>query len=133
MPLDARSASINVISAPGLQNNHESEQQLPNSIIQSLRNHYPGDEIHVEDGSVEEMSVGSDASQARTSSNMDAAEADPMVSDEGIFLSNMLHQIMPIISQQAGLEQANDRNHTRAQDSSSQVDLLSQSSVVMAF
>lgn len=122
--INARSVSINVISAGGLQNNHESDQQIPSSIIQFLRNLYPG-EVHVEDGNVEETAVGSDSNQARTSIDVETAQADLRVSEEGIFLSNMLRQIMPIISQQAGPDQAIIRNHTRAQESSSQVGLLS--------
>ncbi|KAI9192772.1 hypothetical protein LWI28_027623 [Acer negundo] len=52
-------------------------------------------------------------------------EAEASINDEGIFLSNLLHQIMPFISQLSSAqqnntssEQANTSDHRMAQDSS---------------
>ncbi|KAF4392139.1 hypothetical protein F8388_004468 [Cannabis sativa] len=100
--LNARSVSINILSAGGMQNNDDSDRQLPSNVMQFIRNLFPGGEIHVEDGSSEEAGVGSTPDQARTSSGPQGEpEAEPSPSEEGIFFSNLLRQIMPVISRQA--------------------------------
>ncbi|BBH08568.1 Ubiquitin-like superfamily protein [Prunus dulcis] len=105
-PSIARSVSVNILSAGGTQNNQESERQIPSGILQFIRNLFPGGEIHVEDGSAEGLTTGSVSDQARTSSGVvGAQEAEPRVTDEGLFLSNLLHQIMPFISQASGESQ----------------------------
>ncbi|KAL5547686.1 hypothetical protein UlMin_002917 [Ulmus minor] len=101
----ARSVSINILSAGGMQNNLESERQVPGSVLNLLRTLFPGGEIHVDDGSSEGTAADSIPEQARTSSGVAGApETEPRPSDEGIFLSNLLHQIIPVVSQQAGSE-----------------------------
>lgn len=128
--LHARSVNINILSAAGgMQSNGESDRQIPGSIMQFIRNLFPGGEIHVEDGNSEGTAAGSHPDQARTSGGVQSEqEAEPRPSDEGIFFSNLLHQIMPVISQHAGSgsdivhpEQANASEATIAQDSSTQV------------
>ncbi|XP_060973045.1 ubiquitin-like domain-containing protein CIP73 isoform X1 [Cannabis sativa] len=100
--LNARSVSINILSAGGMQNNDDSDRQLPSNVMQFIRNLFPGGEIHVEDGSSEEAGAGSTPDQARTSSGPQGEpEAEPSPSEEGIFFSNLLRQIMPVISRQA--------------------------------
>jgi hypothetical protein len=56
------------------------------------------------------------------------AEAEPRATDEGIFLSNLLREIMPLISQSGGAEpndippvEARSSGHQRPQDSSTNV------------
>ncbi|XP_062078249.1 ubiquitin-like domain-containing protein CIP73 isoform X2 [Humulus lupulus] len=105
--LNARSVSINILSAGGMQNNADSDRQIPSNVMQFIRNLFPGGEIHVEDGSSEGAAAGSYPDQARTSSgtqNEPEPEAEPRPSEEGIFFSNLLRQIMPVISRQAGSE-----------------------------
>lgn len=131
-PSNARSININILSASRLQNNNDSGRQIPNTVMQFLRTLFPGGEFHLEDGSMEETPAGSEPDQARTSSGpVGAPEAEPRVSDEGIFLSSLLHQIMPFIAQQAGAEQDvvppeqnNASETTMTQDSSNQVSIL---------
>ncbi|GLU09588.1 hypothetical protein SLE2022_264400 [Rubroshorea leprosula] len=103
---NTRTVNINIISAngSGTQNNQESERQLPSSVLQFLRTIFPGGEIHVEDPSSIGMATVSAPEHASTSSNPSAAES--IVTDQGVFLSNLLHQIMPFISQHAGQPQS---------------------------
>ncbi|PON53526.1 Ubiquitin [Trema orientale] len=129
-PLSARSVSINILSAGGMQSNTESDRQIPSSVMQFIRSLFPGGEIHVEDGSSEGTAAGSHPDHARTSSGAQGEpEAEPGPSEEGIFFSNLLRQIMPLISQQAGsesdnvhTEQANASQPTTAQDSFTQAE-----------
>ena len=86
--------------------------------MQLLRTILPGD-IHMEDAS----------SQLRTASSVPepstaTAEAEPRATDEGVFLSNLLREIMPLISQSGGAEpnvippeEASGSGHQRPQDS----------------
>ncbi|XP_048423197.1 ubiquitin-like domain-containing protein CIP73 isoform X3 [Pyrus x bretschneideri] len=119
----ARSVSINILSAGGTPNSQDSERQVPSSILQFIRTLFPNGEIHVEDGSAEGVIAGSVPDQARTSSGAVAAlEAEPRATDEGIFLSNLLHQIMPFISQATGGEPGNSSEHRMAQESSTRAE-----------
>ncbi|KAK7265161.1 hypothetical protein RJT34_32777 [Clitoria ternatea] len=119
---NSRVVNINILAAGGPQNNQESERQVPSSVLQFLRTLFPGGEIHVEDSSLQGTTGGSPSQHAATS--RDAAqvpEAQPDVSDEGIFLSNILREIMPVISQQVGSE-GNPSEDPMVQDSSTQVE-----------
>ncbi|KAM1731866.1 hypothetical protein ACFX11_017693 [Malus domestica] len=117
-PSISRSVSINILSAGGTPNSQESERQVPGGILQFIRTLFPNGEIHVEDGSAEGVTAGSVPDQPRPSSGGVAApEAEPRASDEGIFLSNLLHEIMPFISQATGGEPGNSSEHRMAQDS----------------
>lgn len=127
-----RSVSISFLSSGGTQNDQESERQVPSGVLNLLRALFPGGEIHVEDGSVQGMNSSSVSDQARTSSGAAGApETEPRVSDEGIFLSNLLHQVMPLISQAASREPGlvpaeveNSSERTMAQGSSTLVCML---------
>ncbi|TQD86169.1 hypothetical protein C1H46_028342 [Malus baccata] len=122
-PSISRSVSINILSAGGTPNSQDSERQVPSSILQFIRTLFPNGELHVEDGSAEGVIAGSVPDQARTSSGGVAApEAQPRATDEGIFLSNLLHQIMPFISQATGGEPGNSSEHRMAQDSSTRAE-----------
>uniref|UniRef100_A0A2N9FXD6 Ubiquitin-like domain-containing protein n=1 Tax=Fagus sylvatica TaxID=28930 RepID=A0A2N9FXD6_FAGSY len=131
-PSNARSVNINILSAGGTQNNPDSDRQLPSSVMQFLRTLFPGGEIHVEEASSQETARGSVPEHAGTSNGVtNAMEPEPRVSDEGIFLSNMLRQIIPLVSQQAGVEpdarlteETNTSENRLPQDSSTQVTML---------
>ena len=124
-PSISRSISINILSASGAQNNEESERHIPDNILQLLRTILPGD-IHMEDASsrgTTTSSVPETAGQSTTT-----AEAEPRATDEGIFLSNLLREIMPLISQSGGSEpsaippgEAQNSGNQRPQDSSTHV------------
>ncbi|KAH7569123.1 hypothetical protein JRO89_XS06G0109800 [Xanthoceras sorbifolium] len=130
-PASARSVNISILSASGTQNNQESERQIPSSVLQLLRTLFPGGEIQVDDAGLQGMASGSVPElsatpvQDRGGASSGPAEAEASVNNEGIFLSNLLHQIMPLISQHSSAqqnnsstEQANTSEHTMAQDSS---------------
>lgn len=73
--------------------------------MQFIRSLFPGGEIHVEDGNSEGTATGSEPDQARTSGGAESgSEAEPRASEEGIYFSNLLRQMMPLISQQSGSE-----------------------------
>ncbi|KAG8639388.1 ubiquitin-like domain-containing protein CIP73 isoform X1 [Manihot esculenta] len=123
-PSSTRSININILSASGNQNNSESERQ--NSILQLIRNLLPVGEIQVDSG-LQGMATGSSPGNAGGSSA--PVEAQSGVTDEGIFLSNLLHEIMPIISQCVAAEpnvipreDPHDIEHQRAQGSSTQAE-----------
>lgn len=121
-PSNSRVVNINILAASGSQNNQESERQIPSSVLQFLRTLFPGGEIHVEDSSVQGTTAGSSSDHAATSRGAaEAPEAQPNASDEGIFLSNILREIMPVISQQVESEGNPSEDHM-AQDSSTQVE-----------
>ncbi|XWS70781.1 hypothetical protein CRYUN_Cryun03dG0078600 [Craigia yunnanensis] len=94
------SVNISVLAAGRTQSNQESERQIPSSILQFLRTIFPGGEIQVEEASLQGTATDSVQEQAGTSGG--AAAAEPSISDQGVFLSNLLHQIMPYISQRVG-------------------------------
>ncbi|XP_038700064.1 ubiquitin-like domain-containing protein CIP73 isoform X1 [Tripterygium wilfordii] len=123
---DPRNVSINILSAGGTLNSQEHEGQIPNSVFQLLRNLFPGGEIHVEDGSSQGTATGSVSGHAGRSNT--PADAEPGATDEGIFLSNLLHEIIPFISQHADpvstiIPQGTlNPEHVMTQDSSTQVE-----------
>ncbi|KAI5416048.1 ubiquitin-like domain-containing protein CIP73 [Lathyrus oleraceus] len=117
----SRVVNINILSAGGSQNNQESDRQMPSNVIQFLRTLFPGGEIHVEDSSSQGANAGSAAVHAATTAAApQVPEAESPVSD-GVFLSNVLREIMPVISQQVGSER-NSSDDQMAQDSSTQVE-----------
>lgn len=105
-----RTANSNSPSADEPQNNQESGRQVPGSIYQILRSLFPGGEIHVEEESSIGVHMVPDHAELGATGNplSDGREAEPEATVDGIFLSNLLHQIMPVISQ-----------HVAAPDSSS--------------
>ncbi|KAK9269697.1 hypothetical protein L1049_001475 [Liquidambar formosana] len=125
-PSHSRSFNISVLSTGGTQNNQESDTEIPSSVVQFLRTLFPGGEIHVDDASIQGAPTGSVTEHEGTASGaVDAQEAG--VTDEGIFLSNLLCQIMPLISQNGESndthsEEANVPEHGTAQNSSAQAE-----------
>ncbi|KAK7388562.1 hypothetical protein VNO78_23382 [Psophocarpus tetragonolobus] len=123
-PSNSRVVNINILAASGPQNNQESERQIPSSVLQFLRTLFPGGEIHVEDSSVQGTTAGSTSDHAATSRGAaQVPEAQPNVSEQGIFLSNILREIMPVISQQVESE-GNPLEDLMAEDSSTQVETV---------
>ncbi|KAJ6355181.1 hypothetical protein OIU77_005718 [Salix suchowensis] len=125
-PSISRSISINILSASGAQNNQDSERHIPNNILQLLRTILPGD-IHMEDASSQGTTTSSVPETAGQSTA--TAVAEPRATDEGIFLSNLLRQIMPLMSQSGGAEpsvippgEAQNSENQRPQDSSNHVE-----------
>ncbi|KAJ6673325.1 LARGE PROLINE-RICH PROTEIN BAG6 [Salix viminalis] len=125
-PSISRSISINILSASGAQNNQDSERHIPNNILQLLRTILPGD-IHVEDASSQGTTTSSVPETAGQSTA--TAVAEPRATDEGIFLSNLLREIMPLVSQSGGAEpsvippgEAQASENQRPQDSSNHVE-----------
>ncbi|KAI6679216.1 hypothetical protein NL676_033097 [Syzygium grande] len=101
-PSVSRSVNINIISSGGSQTNGETERQVPGSVVQFLRSLFPGGDIRVEGSSIDGTVIGSASQDAGTSAGaMNAPESENRASDDGIFLSNLLHQIMPFISEHA--------------------------------
>lgn len=128
-PSSARSININILSAGGTQNNQESDRQIPNSVLQFLRTLFPGGEIHVEDASLQE--TANSAVPENPGASTAPVEAESRITDDGIFFSNLLHEIWPIISQSGGAEpnviplgEAHTSEHQRPQDSSTQVSVI---------
>ncbi|XP_039689923.1 ubiquitin-like domain-containing protein CIP73 isoform X3 [Medicago truncatula] len=120
-PSNSRVVNINILAAGGPQNSQESDRQIPSSVYQFLRTLFPTGEIHVEDSSLQGANASSTSMHAATSRGApQAPEAEPAVSAEGVFLSNVLREIMPVISQQVGSER-NPSDDQAAQDSSTQV------------
>ncbi|KAF8036726.1 hypothetical protein BT93_C2442 [Corymbia citriodora subsp. variegata] len=127
-PSVSRSVNINIISSGGSQTNGETERQVPGSVVQFLRSLFPGGDIRVEGSSIDGTVIGSASQDAGTSAGtMNAPESENRASDDGIFLSNLLHQIMPFISEHAGPgsnpmsgEESNPTACRTAQDSSTE-------------
>ncbi|XVF34504.1 hypothetical protein REPUB_Repub18cG0064300 [Reevesia pubescens] len=118
---NTRSVNISILAAGRTQNNQDSENQIPSSILQCLRAIFPGGEIQVEEASLQGTATESVQEQAGTSNGAPAAE--PSITDQGVFLSNLLHQIMPYISQHAGSQQSTvpaeeTKTSTQAENSS---------------
>lgn len=128
-PSTTRRLNINILTAGGIQSNQESDRQMPNSVLQFIRSLFPGGEIHVEDPSLQGMTGGSTADHDETSTRAAHAtepEPEPRASEEGIFLSNLLRGVMPLISQTGsgthGTPQGeNASDNQTATDSSNQV------------
>ncbi|XP_019464481.1 PREDICTED: large proline-rich protein bag6-A-like isoform X4 [Lupinus angustifolius] len=121
-PSNSRVVNINILSAGGAENNPESERQIQSSVLQHLRALFPGGDIHVEDSSLQGTAAGAISEHAATlGDSSHVPEAEPRASDEGIFLSNILREIMPLISQRAGSD-GNPSVDQMAQDSSTRVE-----------
>lgn len=88
--------NIDILSSEGNQN-QESERQIPRRVVQFLSSLFPGGEIHVDDVGIQGL-----ATDPAPSGSVQAQDPAPQVSEEGAFLSSLLSQIMPIISQQTG-------------------------------
>ena len=105
----------------GITQNHSELDQLLSTI-------FLGEHIHVDDANFQEMNADPTRGHGETTHNPPGIrEATPRVDVDAIFLSNLLCQIMPIISQGTAigsstesLEGADDD----AEDKSTQVSLI---------
>ncbi|KAK8602081.1 hypothetical protein V6N13_058259 [Hibiscus sabdariffa] len=101
---NTRSANNSILESGWTQNNQDSQRQIGSSILQFPRTIYPAGEIQVEEASSQGTSTDFVSGQVETSNGAPAFE--PNTADQGVFLSNLLHQIMPYITQHAGLQQS---------------------------
>lgn len=83
------------------QSDRENGTQVPGNVYQFLRSLFPGGEIHIGEDSNIGLGTVPDHTDPGARGNLfrDAREAEPGPTDDGIFLSNLLRQIMPMISQ----------------------------------
>ncbi|XP_057550937.1 ubiquitin-like domain-containing protein CIP73 isoform X2 [Amaranthus tricolor] len=101
--ITSRTIDINFLSNGGSENDQNSDGQIPPVILQSLRSLFPGSEFQVESVSSQGAATGSVMEQER-SSDVAGHEAEPMPTEEGLFLSRILQQIMPLISENSGAD-----------------------------
>ncbi|GAB4828195.1 hypothetical protein Ancab_035112 [Ancistrocladus abbreviatus] len=95
--MPTRTIDINIMSSGGIQNDQNAAGQIPSGVLQFLRGLFPSGEIHVESVSSQGMPGETVADHGRPS-GVAAQEEEPTVTEEGLFLSNLLQQIMPFIS-----------------------------------
>ncbi|KAG8491695.1 hypothetical protein CXB51_015138 [Gossypium anomalum] len=107
---NTRSVNISILAAGRTQNNQDSERQSPSNVLQFLRTIFPGGEIQVEEASSQGTARDSVRGQAEASNVAPAAETS--ITNQGVFLSNLLHQIMPYISQHAGSQRGTPEEAT---------------------
>ncbi|XP_017633351.1 ubiquitin-like domain-containing protein CIP73 isoform X3 [Gossypium arboreum] len=107
---NTRSVNISILAAGRTQNNQDSERQSPSNVLQFLRSIFPGGEIQVEEASSQGTARDSVRGQAEASNDAPAAETS--ITNQGVFLSNLLHQIMPYISQHAGSQRSTPEEAT---------------------
>ncbi|CAK9134515.1 unnamed protein product [Ilex paraguariensis] len=89
-----------VDSGSGISNGQEFSAQGHSGFDQLLRTIFPGEQIHDGDISFQGMDTSSGSGHVGTAQGAaNTQEAAPRVGDEGTFFSNMLHHIMPMISQ----------------------------------
>ncbi|KAL4339601.1 hypothetical protein GQ457_08G000670 [Hibiscus cannabinus] len=92
----------NTHSADRTQNNQDFERTIPSSILPFLGAVFPGGEIQVEETTL----PGTETVPEQAGTSSGNTEPEPSITDEGVFLSNLLHQIMPYISQHVGSQQS---------------------------
>ncbi|XP_034699659.1 ubiquitin-like domain-containing protein CIP73 isoform X1 [Vitis riparia] len=100
-PSESQNFRINLQSTDGTITNQEAEGHMPSSVLQFLRTMFAGGEIeHVEDFNSQGIATNPVTEHSEAAAGaMDAQQAEPEVTDEGIFLSNMLREMMRFISQ----------------------------------
>ncbi|KAF5938352.1 hypothetical protein HYC85_022611 [Camellia sinensis] len=93
-------AEGNIPSGDGTEIGQGFSTQIHGGLDQLLRSIFPGEHIHV--GDVNFHGMGTSSAAVHTGTTQSAATtqvAAPREGDEGLFLSNLLRQIMPIISE----------------------------------
>ncbi|KAJ8768123.1 hypothetical protein K2173_021063 [Erythroxylum novogranatense] len=101
-PSSSHNIDIDVLSTTRAQNNHVPERQIPHNVMQLLRNLFSGGDIQVQDGSLPGIATGSIPETAGVS-NL-PVESEARATDEGIYLSRLLREIIPFVSQHQGPE-----------------------------
>ena len=99
-PSESQNFIINLESTGGSVTNQEAEGHVPNSVLQLLRTIFPGGQIErVGDFSSQGIATNHVTEHSVAAAGaMDAQQAALEVTDEGIFLSNVLQEMMPFIS-----------------------------------
>ncbi|KAL7164160.1 hypothetical protein ACSBR2_040135 [Camellia fascicularis] len=93
-------AEGNIPSGDGTEIGQGFSTQIHGGLDQLLRSIFPGEHIHVGDVNFHGMGTSSAAVHAGTTQSAATTQvAAPREGDEGLFLSNLLRQIMPIISE----------------------------------
>lgn len=124
---NAHSIDVDIFFTGGAQGTLESERQVPSNVVQFLRTLFPSGEINIEDASFQEISGSIPAHHSMASSSVaNVQESESRTSDEGMFLSNIFHQIMPFTSQRGNEPdmssvEANASERQNIPDSSAQV------------
>ncbi|KAK6944415.1 hypothetical protein RJ641_025517, partial [Dillenia turbinata] len=114
--------SSNIMSNGRTQNHPEFESQIQDGAFQLLRTLFPGGEFHEVHTGFEEAPAGYAANNEGTQgSAVNGQQAEPTVSVEGLFLSNLLRQIIPLISEEVGTE-PNNSGSSRDHQSSAQAE-----------
>ncbi|KAL7187332.1 hypothetical protein ACSBR1_037406 [Camellia fascicularis] len=131
-------ADANSYSGNGTQNGEGFSTQFQSGLDQLLRSIFPGDQIYVGDVNFQGSGTSSAAGHEGTSQGAaPTQESAPRVGDEGLFLSNLLRQIMPIISENTAsgssmaspgdtIDRATQTSSTQAQENSSRQTLSRQ-------
>lgn len=142
-PSIRRGINVSVLSAGGTHSNQESDQNIPSGVLNMLRTLFPGGEIHVEDSNSHRPTSSSAPVQENAPTSVPGhgtssggSEAEASVSEEGVFLSNMLRQIMPFVSQHESAEQdaaSTASEYTTARGSSAHVSILHQMLLFLTF
>lgn len=99
--------SGNFSSFSEVSNGEEFSARYQSSVDQLLRSLFSSESVHhenVNDRGVSTNSASGDDVAAENNSNSQETEA---AGDEGVFLSNILHHIMPIISETNGTSSTN--------------------------
>ncbi|GAB2210651.1 hypothetical protein Droror1_Dr00015927 [Drosera rotundifolia] len=95
--IPTRTIEIDILSSRDLQHNQTADGQIASGVLQLLRGLF-----HDENGSPPSTAAEPSSAEehGRTESD-NAQEEEPTVTEEGIFFSRMLQQIMPLISSDA--------------------------------
>ncbi|XP_047337807.1 ubiquitin-like domain-containing protein CIP73 isoform X2 [Impatiens glandulifera] len=83
---------------------------------QLFRTMFPVEQIHVENTGAQEMDQETEQTETMTNAGDNQETEQTIISEEGIFLSNLLHQIMPIISQNMGSSTADEMQNGDRQE-----------------
>lgn len=87
------------MSSSTSRHNQETVREISGSVVEFLQTLFPGGDVNVEEASVNGVPVGELQQDAGIpSAEPSVTEAGTGASDDGIFLSNLLRQIMPFIS-----------------------------------
>ncbi|KAL9274107.1 Ubiquitin-like domain-containing protein [Drosera capensis] len=95
--IPTRTIEIDILSSRDLQHNQTADGQITSGVLQLLRGLF-----HVENGSPQSTAAEPSSAEEHGRTERDnAQEEEPTATEEGIFFSRMLQQIMPLISSDA--------------------------------
>ncbi|XP_057511164.1 ubiquitin-like domain-containing protein CIP73 isoform X2 [Actinidia eriantha] len=92
---------VSTSSGDGTQNGQAYSAQIQSGLDQFFRSIFPGEQIHISDINFQGMDTSSASGHLGTNQGAAAStqETAPRGGDEGVFFSNLLRQIMPVISE----------------------------------